>query len=87
MSAADLNMCGDSVGRDQIIKNYTHDLAVAQLSGLKLRSDLLDENYSRELILSGNLPNNRVMDTNSDIFKLSKKNYSNEVSKLFNLHR
>jgi hypothetical protein len=85
-SAADLNMCGDSVGRDLIIKNYTYDLAVAQLFGLKLRSDLFEENYSHELILSGHLPNNGVMDTNPEIFYLSKKDYSNEVSKLYNLH-
>ncbi len=85
-SAADLNMSEDFEMRDSIIKNFTYDLAVAQLFGIKLRSDLFDVNYSRELIMSGYLPDNGVMDSHPDVFKLSKLNYSREVSKLYNLH-
>jgi hypothetical protein len=85
-SAADLNMRGDNVGRDMIIKNYTYDLAVAHLFEIKLRSDLFDESYSEELILSGHLPNNGITDTHPELFKLSKKDYLSEVSELYNLH-
>ncbi|NQZ85199.1 MAG: hypothetical protein HRU03_05775 [Nanoarchaeales archaeon] len=84
-SAADCNMHGDFTNRDSLINNYTYDLATASMLKIKLNPNLLESCYSTDLIMSDHLPNNGINTVHKDIFNLSKEDYANEVSKLFEL--
>ena len=84
-SAAECNMDGSFKCRDYLINNYTYDLAVASILKIKLNPKLLESKYSTDLIMSVHLPIKNSVYDHSRMFSLSKCDYADEISKLFEL--